>query len=313
VLSGARVTAVSDADADRAREVADALPGTSVHAEGEELIASPDVDAVLVCSWGPTHERYVLAALAEGKPVLCEKPLAVTRESCDRILDAEVALGRRLVQVGFMRRYDAAYRALHAAVHGGAIGAPLLMHAAHRNAAQPERWTSEMIINDSTVHDIDVARWLLDDEVAAVRVLRPRPNRRAAPGLADPLLVILEMASGVIVDVEASANIGFGYDIRGEVVGEVGTVELSESAGAIVKAAGRFSGRVPVERRERFVSAFDVEVQAWLDSVAAGNGAVGPSAWDGYAATVACDAGVAALRGGERVTVTMRERPKLYG
>ena len=61
---------------------------------------------MLVCSWGPTHEEYVLAAIAAGKPVFCEKPLATTQEACLRIIEAEVAFGRRLVQVGYMRRYD---------------------------------------------------------------------------------------------------------------------------------------------------------------------------------------------------------------
>ncbi len=94
---------------DRARAVADGLPGAAACTRpGRTLIDDAGVDAVVVSSWGPTHEEYVLAAIAAGKPVFCEKPLATTREACERILDAEVAAGRRLVQVGFMRRYDAA-------------------------------------------------------------------------------------------------------------------------------------------------------------------------------------------------------------
>lgn len=311
VLSGARVAAVTDVDAGRARAIADDLPGAVLHASGQELIDDPSIDAVVVTSWGPTHEEYVLAALAAGKPVFCEKPLATTREACERIVDAETAAGRRLVTVGFMRRYDAQYRAMKEVVSGGAIGAPLLMHAAHRNPAVPDFFTSDMVINDSTVHDIDVARWMFDDEIAAVTVLKPRRSRKAREGFDDPLLVLLEMTSGVLVDVEASVNAGFAYDIRGEVVCEDGTVELSESGGVLVKSAGRYAGRVPADWRERFVLAFDAEFQAWIDAVAAG-GTTGPSAWDGYAATVACDTGLAALRSGTREAVTMRGRPDLY-
>ncbi|MGD9986849.1 Gfo/Idh/MocA family oxidoreductase [Pseudonocardia sp.] len=312
VLSGARVAAVTDVDLDRARTVAADLPGSpTVHDSGEALIADPAVDAVVVTSWGPTHEGYVLAAIAAGKQVFCEKPLATTEDACSRIVDAEVATGRRLVSVGFMRRYDDQYRAMKAVVTGGEIGAALVMHAAHRNPSVPDFFTSDMIINDSTVHDIDVARWMFDDEIAAVTVLKPRVSSKARAGFNDPLLVLLEMASGVIVDVEASVNAGFGYDIRGEVVCEDGTVELSESAGAIVKGAGRFGGRVPTDWRERFVRAFDAEFQAWIDAVAAG-GTTGPSAWDGYAATVACETGLRALASGVREPVTMRERPDLY-
>jgi myo-inositol 2-dehydrogenase/D-chiro-inositol 1-dehydrogenase len=253
----------------------------------------------------------VLACLAAGKQVFCEKPLATTREACDRIIDAEVALGRRLVSVGFMRRYDAQYQAMKAVVTGGEIGAPLMMHAAHRNPSVPDHFTSDMIIVDSTVHDIDVARFMFDEEVSAVTVLKPRRSSKAREGFNDPLFVLLEMESGVLVDVEASVNAGFAYDIRGEVVCEDGTVELSESAGAVVKRAGAYGGRVPEDWRERFVRAFDTEFQAWIDAVAAG-GTTGPSAWDGYAATVVCDTGLAALHSGAREPVSLREKPDLY-
>jgi myo-inositol 2-dehydrogenase/D-chiro-inositol 1-dehydrogenase len=92
---------------------------------------------------------------------------------------------------------------------------------------------------------------------------------------------------------------------------EDGTVELSESAGAIVKRANTYGGRVPEDWRERFVLAFDTEFQAWINAVAAG-GTTGPSAWDGYAATVTCDAGLAALRSGAREPVVLRDKPDLY-
>jgi len=309
VLAGSRVVAVTDVDLDRARSVAD--QGVTVHVGGQDLIDDPGVEAVVVTSWGPTHEEYVLGCIAAGKQVFCEKPLATTREACDRILDAEVETGRRLVSVGFMRRYDVQYRAVKAVVTGREIGPPLMMHAAHRNPSVPGHYTSDMIINDSTVHDIDVARWMFDDELAAVTVLKARRSSKAREGFDDPLLVVLEMASGVLVDVEASVNAGFAYDIRGEVVCEDGTVALSESAGAVVKRAGAHSGRVPADWRERFMLAFDAELQAWVDAVAAG-GTAGPSAWDGYAATVACDAGLAALRSGAREPVVLRDKPDLY-
>ena len=309
VLSGVRVAAVTDVDLDRARSVAE--DGVTVHETGQALIEDPGVDAVVVTSWGPTHEEYVLACIAAGKQVFCEKPLAPTRAACERIMDAEVAGGRRLVSVGFMRRYDAQYRALKAAVTGGEIGAPLLMHAAHRNPSVPDTYTSDMIISDTAVHDVDVARWMFDDEVAAVTVLKPRVSAKAKAGFHDPLFVLLEMANGVLVDVEASVNAGFGYDIRGEVVGEDGTAELSESAGAVVKRAGSYAGRVPRDWRERFVHAFDAELQAWIDAVTGGDTS-GPSVWDGYAATVVCETGLAALRSDAREPVVLRDVPDLY-
>lgn len=310
VLSGCRVSAVTDVDAERAQQVAAGLPGARVHASGRDLVADADVDAVLVASWGPTHEEYVLEAVGAGKPVLCEKPLATTQEACLRIVDAEVALGRRLVQVGYMRRYDAAYRALKEVVDSGTIGAPLIVHCAHRNPSVPPIYTREMAISDTAVHEIDTMRWLLGEEVVATTVLTPRRSRHGG-GLQDPLILVLETESGVLVDVEISVNIRYGYDIRAEVVGEDGTAALGDAAGVVVRREGGFTGHVPADWRERFVRAYDIELQEWLDAVSTGQ-ATGPSSWDGYAAAAVSDAALGALHGGARTTVALRERPVLY-
>jgi myo-inositol 2-dehydrogenase/D-chiro-inositol 1-dehydrogenase len=311
VLSGARVSAVTDVDLDRAKTVAAALPAAKALQTGQELITDDDVDAVVVASWGPTHEEYVLAAIAAGKQVFCEKPLATTREACDRILDAEVATGKRHVMVGFMRRYDQGYRAMKAVIDAGEIGAPLLFHSGHRNPSVPPHYTSDMIINDTCVHDVDVARYLLGSEIAAVRVLTPRRNSRAEQHLTDPVLFLFEMTNGALVDVEASINIAYAYDIRGEVVGETGTVELAETNTVTVKKNGRHEGRVPEDWRERFIRAYDTEFQEWIDAARTGE-STGPSSWDGYAATVVCDAGLQAMQTGDRVEITQRDQPDLY-
>jgi myo-inositol 2-dehydrogenase/D-chiro-inositol 1-dehydrogenase len=312
VLSGARVSAVTDVDLDRAKSVAQGLPGeVAVHATGQELINDDGVDAVVVASWGPTHEEYVLACIEAGKQVFCEKPLATTREACDRIVDAEVAAGRRLVMVGYMRRYDDGYRAMKETIARGEIGAPLMFHSAHRNPSVPAHYVSDMIINDTCVHDVDIARFLLDSEIVATRIIKPRKNSNASEHLTDPLLILFETVSGAVVDVEASINIQYAYDIRGEVVGESGTVELAETAKVIVKREGRYGARVPEEWRERFIRAYDIEFQEWINAVAAGK-STGPSSWDGYAATIVCDAALQALNTGDRVEVSMRERPDLY-
>jgi myo-inositol 2-dehydrogenase/D-chiro-inositol 1-dehydrogenase len=312
VLSGARVSAVTDVDLDRAKSVAQGLPGeVRVHETGQNLINDEGVDGVVVASWGPTHEEYVLASIAAGKQVFCEKPLATTREACERIVDAETAVGKRLVMVGFMRRYDDGYRAMKDTIARGEIGAPLMFHSAHRNPSVPPHYVSDMIINDTCVHDIDVARWLLDTEIVASRVIKPRKNSRASEHLTDPLLILFETASGALVDVEASINIQYGYDIRGEVVGESGTVQLAETTRVVVKREGRYGGRIPEDWRERFIRAYDVEFQEWISAVAAGR-STGPSSWDGYAGTVVCDGALEALRGGDRVEVSLRDQPDLY-
>jgi myo-inositol 2-dehydrogenase / D-chiro-inositol 1-dehydrogenase len=311
VLSGAEITAVTDASLDVAKQVAQDLPNAEVFDTGHELIRSRRVDAVLVTSWGPTHAEFVLASIAEGKPVFCEKPLATTAEACRRIIDAEVAAGRRLVQVGFMRRYDAAYRALKAVVDSGEIGAPLIYYSGHRNPDVPSTYTREMAIVDTAVHDFDVTRWLLGEEFVAIRVL-PAKQNSLGQGLQDPLLMIVETQSGVLVNVETSVNIRYGYDIRGEVVGETGTAALADRNLVDLRHAGVRSGRVPADWRERFTAAFDTELQEWIDTLASGAAPTGPSSWDGYAATVVCDAGVQALDTGDRVSIVLGDKPALY-
>jgi myo-inositol 2-dehydrogenase/D-chiro-inositol 1-dehydrogenase len=310
VLTGGSVTAVSDVDAARAGQVAAGLPGAHIHDTAAALVADDDVDAVLVASWGAAHEEQVLAAIAAGKPVFCEKPLAPSSAACQRIMDAELAAGRRLIQVGFMRRYDAGYRAMKAALDDGTLGAPLLMHCAHRNpSVPPYGFTTEMTISDSAVHEI--VRWLFGEEITAATVLCPRRSRQAPDGLADPLILLLELAGGALVDDELFVSARYGYDVRGEVVCETGTVALADTSEVTVRAANQHGGRVPVDWRDRFIRAYDTELQEWLNAVAAGT-STGPTAWDGYAAAAVTDAALTALRTGQRTAVTMPERPDFY-
>ena len=297
VVAGAAVTAVTDVDKDRAAAVAERFGRPDRARQRRGRHRRPGVDAVLVASWGPTHEEYVLASIAAGKPVFCEKPLATTPEACSRIIDAEIAARRRLVQVGFMRRYDTGYRALKAVAADGSIGMPLLAHMAHRNPSIPPTVTSEMAINDSVVHEIDVTRWLLDEEITAVMIMCPKRSRKAAEGLQDPMIVMFRTASGVLVDDELSVNVQYGYDIQAEIVGETGNARLS-GAGAITVTsergrAGRRPGGLAGAVRRRH----DEEFRAWIDDVAAGREASGPCSWDGYAAAVVADACITAVHG----------------
>ena len=309
-VTGAEVVAVTDLDAGRAAEVA-ARAGARTVASGADLIEQSDVDAVLVTSWGPTHAEHVLTAVAAGKQVFCEKPLATDAADCLRIVDAEMATGRRLVQVGFMRRYDSGYRELKKILDAGEIGVPLMVHCAHRNPSVPESYHSAMAAQDTAVHEIDVLRWLLDDEITGVQVLTPRRTGHAHAGLRDPQIMLFETASGVRIDLEVFVNCQWGYDIQCEAVGESGLARLPEPARAAVRSAGTTRTAVPRDWRERFVTAFDVEFQEWVDAVAAGE-PTGPSAWDGYAATVIGDATVEALRTGRVVGVAMKDRPAFY-
>ncbi|MGN9758393.1 Gfo/Idh/MocA family protein [Streptomyces sp. SD31] len=311
VTSGARVTAVVDVDAERAKSVADRVDGCTVHTDPAAAMAAADVDAVIVASPGPAHEAALLAAFEHDLPVLCEKPLTPDAASALRVLQAEQKLGRRRVQVGFMRRYDAEYMKLKALLETGQLGRPLMLHNRHRNVASSPGWTSEMLINDSVTHEMDVTRWLLGHEITAVTVLAPTPSDNAPDGIRDPQFVVFETDGGAIVDVEIFVNCGFGYQVQAEVVCERGTARVGDGHALVTNAAGRWGGIIAQDYIERFADAYDREVQAWVDATRRGE-VTGPSAWDGYAVAAVCEAGVRALEEGGRVAVELVDRPALY-
>ncbi|NUU24015.1 MAG: Gfo/Idh/MocA family oxidoreductase [Streptomycetaceae bacterium] len=311
VTSGARVTAVVDVDAERAKSVADRVDGCTAFTDPAAAMASADVDAVIVASPGPAHEAALLTAFEHDLPVLCEKPLTPDAASALRVVQAEQKLGHRRVQVGFMRRYDAEYMKLKSLLETGQLGRPLMLHNRHRNVASPPGWTSEMLINDSVTHEMDVTRWLLGHEITAVTVLTPTPSDNAPDGIRDPQFVVFETDGGAIVDVEIYVNCGFGYQVQAEVVCERGTARVGDGHALVTNAAGRWGGIIAQDYIERFADAYDREVQAWVDATRRGE-VTGPSAWDGYAVAAVCEAGVRALEEGGRVPVDLVDRPALY-
>ena len=309
VLSGVRVVAVTDINLERAQ--AAAPQGATVYETPQELIRAAEVQAVVICSWGPAHEEQLLDCIAVGKPVFCEKPLVTSSEAALRVMEAETAFGRRLVQVGFMRRFDADYRRLKAVIDGGTLGAPLMYKSVHRNASVPEGlYTSDMPLNDTLVHDADISRWLLRDEIAGVEVRVPRRSTRGGE-LRDPVMVLLHMTSGAIVDVEISVNIAYGYDIRGEVSCETGIAALPNRPATVITDQFGIRQAIPEDWRERFIEAYDQEFREWIVAASQGT-ATGPSTWDGYAATLVADAALRAVASQHLETVEMVSKPDLY-
>ncbi|WP_265446697.1 Gfo/Idh/MocA family protein [Flexivirga meconopsidis] len=297
-VPGAAVVAVSDLDLARAARVADES-GAVACVDSTSLITSPQVDAVMICSAGSAHSTDVITAIEAGKPVFCEKPLAPTAQECVEIVHAERERGQRLVTVGFMRRFDASYQQLRRALRSGAAGAPLIVHSRHHNPSVPQHYTRTMSITDTAIHDIDITRWLLGEEIRLVRVDRPRTTRHRAAHLQDPMLLVLTAASGAWVGVEIFVNNQHSYEVGCEVIAEHATVRLADD---------QPSG---LDHNTRFGPAFVSELRQWVRAVTAGV-QDGPTAWDGYAAAAVCDAGVRALAADETVPVELMERPALY-
>ena len=312
VIARATLAATFDLDPARAASAAGLSPAARVFDDPLALIDDDGVDAVLVASSDASHEQFVLACLAAGKPVICEKPLAPTIAGARTVVDAEVALGRRLVSVGFMRRHDPGYMAIKNDLADGYLGRALIVHNVHRNAAAGRDVPSAHLITGSAVHELDILRWLLSEEIVAVSVHRPRAARASGTST-DPLFLIVETESGVLADIEVFVNASYGYEVRCELVGESGTITLD--APAVVERRQSFtrSTAIAADWRPRFAEAYRLELQDWVDSIVHGRTSTSASAWDGYLATVVAESAVQALVESRRVEVTRPDRPRLYG
>ncbi|MCV7216811.1 Gfo/Idh/MocA family oxidoreductase [Mycobacterium crocinum] len=313
-ISGARVAVVNDYLTDKAEQIAAGIPGCRVIADPLDAIADPEVDAVVLATPGPTHEKQLLACLEHGKPVLCEKPLTTDVETSLEVVKREAELGKRLIQVGFMRRFDHEYAALKAMLDSGELGRPLVLHCAHRNPAVPPSFDSAMVVRDSLVHEVDVTRFLFDEEIVSIQIIKPSANPGAPEGLVDPQIAVMRTASGKHVDVELFVTTGVAYEVRTEVVAEKGSAMIGLDVGLVRKTApGNWGGQITPGFRERFGAAYDSEFQRWVDAVRSGVNVDGPSAWDGYAAAAVCEAGVQSLGSGQPVEVSLVSRDSIMG
>jgi myo-inositol 2-dehydrogenase / D-chiro-inositol 1-dehydrogenase len=309
-IAGARVSVVNDYVAEKAEQIASEIDDCRAIADPLDAIADPAVDAVVLATPGSTHEKQLLACLEHGKPVMCEKPLTTDVSTSLEIVRREAELGRPLIQVGFMRRFDDEYMRLKALVDGGELGQPLVMHCVHRNPSVPSYFDSSLIVKDSLVHEVDVTRFLFGEEIASVQIVRPASNPGAPQGLVDPQIAILRTVSGKHVDVELFVTTGVAYEVRTEVVGELGSAMIGLDVGLIRKSAsGNWGGQITPGFRERFGRAYDTEIQRWVDAVRNGTCIDGPTAWDGYAAAAVCAAGVESLETGLPVDVHLADRP----
>jgi myo-inositol 2-dehydrogenase/D-chiro-inositol 1-dehydrogenase len=210
-----------------------------------------------------------------------------------------------------MRPYDEGYRALKSVIDSGQIGEPLMLHCAHRNPSVGENYKTDMAITDTLIHELDVLRWLLDDDYVSVQVVFPRKSSKALAHLKDPQIVLLETAKGTRIDVEVFVNCQYGYDIQCEVVGETGIAKLPEPSQVQLRSGAKLSNAILMDWKDRFIAAYDVELQAFIDGVRAGQ-VGGPSAWDGFAAAVAADACIEAQNSGAIVNVALPDRPHFY-
>lgn len=308
-VAGAHLAAICDADLARASAVAAETGALKSGSDPYALIKDPDVGAVLIASPDVTHADYAIACIKAGKPVLCEKPLAPTAAEGLRVIEAELSSGKRHVQLGYMRRFDPGYNDMRNLLQSGAYGEAVAFHCVHRNAAAPPHFDAAAAIVSSCGHEVDVARYVLSAELSAVTVFRAKRSRHA--GFDDPMLVVFETDKGQLVDVELFLNAQYGYDVKGELVCEAGTISFGPTIHTEVRSNGVAATRLAPDWRPRFAAAYRLQNQAWVNSIRSGV-PVGSSAWDGFVATTVTDAGVASLTTGETVAIAYEKRPALY-
>lgn len=308
---GAHLAAVMDRDAARAESVARQNGIDCFCVDAEALILDDAVAAVIIASPNQTHAELVLRCLQQGKPVLCEKPLALTAAEAWDIIEMEVALGRRLVQVGFMRRYDPHHLAVKRAAEDGLIGRPRLFKGVHRNmAARPDIRTRNVTVG-SAVHDLDSARWLLGQEID--RVFMQGVSTAAEPGDAacDLQLIHLQMQDGSLGIIEVHVNAAYGYEVSAELVGTAGTAQTLPFDGVLIRREQRYFQPVEAEWLARFQQAYANEVQSWVRDLHQGR-QTGPNAWDGYVSLLAAERCLDSLKSGRPEVLTGYAQPALY-
>ncbi|HEU5430818.1 MAG TPA: Gfo/Idh/MocA family oxidoreductase, partial [Thermomicrobiales bacterium] len=292
---------------DAARSVASDLGAARWFTTADELAADPDVEAVVVASSHHGHLEGIRVAASHRKDVFCEKPIAPTLADADTAIAAVAAAGVRL-QIGFMRRYDRAYREAKRRIDAGEIGEPVLIKATHRNASLSPSLRSADAASiaagpvgafvDSAIHDYDNARWLLGDEVVEVQAFMASVLEPARPD--DLAISTFRFARGGLGDVEVYSTCGYGYDVRTEVAGTTGTVFIGglRDADCTIATADGVTYAATGHWLTRFADAYLTELDDWVARTLAGEPPTVTGA-DGRAALeIAVAASRSALDGG---------------
>jgi predicted dehydrogenase len=276
-IHNARVTAIADVRADVARAVADDLGVSKVYATADEVAADPDVEAIVIVSNDAAHAEGILAGARHRKAIFCEKPITTTLEDADKVLAAVDEAGVSL-QIGFMRRYDAAYAAAKKAIEAGKIGTPVMIKAAHRGKYPFTRAEGDgadpAVFFSSCIHDYDNARWLLGDEAAEVNAIANRvvtPTSATEQGT-DVAVTTIRFRGGALGDIENVSSTFYGYDVRTEVIGDRGTLfigGLQQTACVLATEAGMQRDIVD-HWLTRFGQTYLIELEDWVRRTLAG-------------------------------------------
>ena len=272
---GAELIAVADVAAARAKQVADELEIAKSFASFEAMLECKEIQAVLIAAPDKFHAHSIIRAAKAGKDILCEKPIALTMNDAYTALDAVAKAGVRL-QIGFMRRYDAAHAAAMKRIEAGEIGTPLIFKSVHRDKDEPplaayQSGVNGMILYNSTIHDFDLARWLMRDEVAEVHSYTTVAIRPEVAQYGDVVAssVNLKYHKGGIGNIESYVQAVYAYDVRTEILGSKGAVFVGsiEKTPAVFLSANGSSQTLADHSLSRFADAYLAEVRDFIDAL----------------------------------------------
>jgi inositol 2-dehydrogenase len=271
----ARLVAIADASAERARQVAAELEIENCYSTLETMLECKDLNAVLIATPDKFHAQAVETAARAGKDILCEKPLALNLADARAAIDAVAKAGRRL-QVGFMRRYDPAYAAAMRRIEAGEIGVPVIFKSVGRDKDAPPlaAYASNingMLFYTNTIHDFDLARWLMRDEVRSVHAFTTTAIRPEVANYRDVVasVVNLQFRRGAIGNVESYAQAVYGYDVRTEIIGSQGSILVGslQQTPAIFLTAGGGEQNLVDHFLTRFADAYLAEIRDFVHNM----------------------------------------------
>lgn len=307
MVEGARVTAVADAFPEAAEALA-ARTGAAVMT-AEDIIASPQIDAVVIGTPTDTHFDLIQASAKAGKAIFCEKPVDMSADRIRQCIETVEAAGVPFL-TGFNRRFDPGFASIRARIADGEIGAIELVTILSRDPAPPPLSYIESsggLFRDMMIHDFDMARFLTGEEVVQVYATGSALVDPAIgeAGDVDTAVAVLTTASGRICQISNSRRATYGYDQRVEVHGADGMLRaenLRETNVELATAAGFRSAPAQHFFLERYAGAYVAEMAHFIECLAAGK-APSPTIRDGLAAQMIADAAARSLETGAPITL----------
>jgi myo-inositol 2-dehydrogenase/D-chiro-inositol 1-dehydrogenase len=273
-LPESRIVAITDVNREAAQALAARCGIPTVAESSDAILADPQIEAVLICSSTNTHAGLIAQTARAGKHIFCEKPIAHSLAEIDRALAAVEAAGVQL-QIGFNRRFDANFARVRQAVVNGEIGSPRLLHIISRDPAPPPLdyiAVSGGMFMDMTIHDFDMARFLIGDEVEEIYTVggvMVDPKIGEAGDL-DTALIVLRFRNGVIGTIDNSRQAAYGYDQRVEILGSKGkiTTENCYSNQAEISTCKTVHRDLPMHFfMDRYAESFANELRSFVAAV----------------------------------------------